>query len=178
MLDLLIKSFWLLLPAAFGNMAPVLFKWIPFLNVPVDLNKTFRGKPIFGEHKTYRGFLFGILTAIFIVYLQQIFYTQTQSLTVIDYSQINIFLLGFLMGFGALLGDLIESFFKRQVDIDSGKPWFPFDQIDWVIGSLIVSSLYISHSREIIIISIILLGFLHPLVNLVGYYIGIKSNKF
>ena len=82
------------------------------------------------------------------------------------------------MGFGALLGDLIESFFKRQVGIGSGKPWFPFDQIDWVLGSPLISSLYISHSREIIIVSIILFGLLHPLVNLVGYYLGIKSNKF
>ena len=178
MLDSILQSFYLLLPAAFGNMAPVLFKWIPFLNIPVDLNNTFRGKPIFGKNKTYRGFLFGTLTAIFIVYLQQIFYTQTQALTVVDYSQINILLLGFLMGFGALLGDLIESFFKRQVGIGSGKPWFPFDQIDWVLGSLLISSLYISHSREIIIVSIILFGLLHPLVNLVGYYLGIKSNKF
>jgi len=178
MLDILIKSFWTLLPAAFSNMAPVLFKWIPMFNYPVDFNYKFNNQPIFGKHKTYRGFLFGILTAIFIVYLQKKFYTQTQSLTVIDYSQINIFLLGFLMGFGALLGDLIESFFKRQVGISSGKPWFPYDQIDWVLGSLFLTSYYIYHSKEVVLVSILLFGFLHPLVNLLGYYLGIKSNKF
>ena len=40
----------------------------------------------------------------------------------------------------ALGGDLIKSLFKRQVDIQPGQPWFPFDQCDWLIGVLWLTS--------------------------------------
>lgn len=178
MIEIIIQTFWLLLPAGFANMAPVLFKWIPFINHPVDFNKKFRDKPIFGKNKTYRGFLFGILTAILIVFIQKNLYEYTSSISLINYSEINVFLLGFLMGFGALFGDLIESFFKRQMGIDSGKPWFPFDQTDWVIGSLIFAVFYVNIEIKIIAVSILLFGILHPIINLIGYYLGIKKNKF
>ena len=178
MIDIIIQTFWLLLPAGFANMAPVLFKWVPFINYPVDFNKKFRDKPIFGKNKTYRGFLFGILTAILIVFIQQNVYEYTSSISLLNYSEINVFLLGFLMGFCALFGDLIKSFFKRQVGIDSGHSWFPFDQIDWVIGSLIFAGFYINPEIKIIAASILLFGILHPVINLIGYYLGIKKNKF
>jgi CDP-2,3-bis-(O-geranylgeranyl)-sn-glycerol synthase len=178
MIEIIIQTFWLLLPAGFANMAPVLFKWIPFINHPVDFNKKFRDKPIFGRNKTYRGFLFGISTAILIVFIQKNLYEYTSSISLINYAEINVFLLGFLMGFGGLLGDLIESFFKRQIGIDSGKPWFPFDQIDWVIGALIFTFFYINIEIKIIVVSILLFGILHPIINLIGYYLGIKKNKF
>ena len=74
MIDIIIQTFWLLLPAGFANMAPVLFKWIPLMNYPVDYNKKFRDKPVFGKNKTYRGFLFGILIAILVVFIQKNFF--------------------------------------------------------------------------------------------------------
>lgn len=178
MIELLIKTFWLLLPAGIANMAPVLFKWVPLLDYPIDLNLKFREKPLFGKNKTYRGFLFGTLIAIVIVYLQQLFYLQTKSITLIDYSKINIFLLGFSLGFGALFGDLIKSFFKRQIGIDSGKHWIPFDQIDWIIGAFIFMIFYIPISLKYFWVAIIFFGLLHPIINLIGYYLGIKKNKF
>jgi len=174
----LIKIFWFLLPAAIANMSPVLFKCLPFFNYPIDNGMTFRGKRLFGKNKTFRGVIFATLMAILVVYLQIIFYDQAVQITLFNYSKINPILLGFLFGFGALFGDLIESFFKRQLEIQSGKSWPPFDQIDWVIGSLIFAAFYISISWEIALTSMVLFGILHPIVNLMGYYLGIKNNKF
>ena len=178
MLELIIKTFWFLLPAAVANMSPVIFKWVPFLNYPVDFNYSFKGKPLFGKHKTYRGFLFGVLMAILVVYLQRHFYLSTISISVIDYRQVNLVLLGFLFGFGALFGDMIESFFKRQIGIKSGKSWAPFDQTDWIIGSILMVNLYINISWSIIILSVIIFGLLHPLVNVIGYLLKIKKTLF
>ncbi|MBW2992665.1 CDP-archaeol synthase [Candidatus Woesearchaeota archaeon] len=174
----LISIFWFLLPAGFSNMAPVFFKKFNFLNIPVDFNKTFRNKPIFGKNKTFRGFFFGIILSIIIIYIQKLLYPFMLNYSIIDYTSINIYLLGFLLGFGALFGDLIKSFFKRQLNIAPGKPWIPFDQIDWVIGSLLFSLLYINISLDIILISILLFGIIHPLVNYIGYLLKIKKNKF
>ena len=179
MLIFIIKTFWFLLPAGIANMSPVLFKWVPFLNFPVDFNFVYKGEPLFGKNKTYRGFVFGIIMAIFVIYLQTVSYSSfTKEISFIDYSNVNIFLLGFLFGFGALMGDLVKSFFKRRLNIKSGNTWIFFDQVDWIIGSLIFVSFYINISLKQVIISVILFGIIHPIINILGYFLKIKKNKF
>ena len=178
MLDLIIQTFWFLLPAGIANMSPVLFKKVPFLNFSVDLGAKLGGRPLFGSHKTYRGFFFGTLMAVLTVWLQKFFYPQLINISLIDYSVINVFLLGFLLGFGALLGDLVKSFFKRRLNIRSGQPWIIFDQLDWIIGSLMLAGFYVSISWESALVSVIIFGLLHPLVNLLGYFLHFKENKF
>ncbi len=172
MISLILQTFWLLLPAGVANMSPVLFKKINFLNYPVDLGMKFRKKPLFGKNKTYRGFFFGTLMSILTVYIESLFHLDN----IIGYN--NIILLGLLLGFGALLGDVIESFFKRQLDIKPGKSLIPFDQIDWVLGSIILTGFVYFIPLNVIITSIILFGILHPLINLLGFLMKIKKNKF
>jgi len=172
-LDTIISSFWFLLPAGLANMSPVLFRWLPLFNIPIDLNKTFRGKPIFGKNKTYRGFIVGTLVAIITIYLEKIF----GAVTIVDYNSINIILLGFLLGFGALFGDLIESFFKRQREKKPGDNWFPFDQTDWIFGALLFAWPLVSYTWEFVIITILLFGLLHPTFNYIGYLLKLRKNK-
>lgn len=170
--------FWLLLPAGVANMAPVFVKRLDFLNIPVDGGKKLNGKEILGAHKTFRGFFFGILAGIIIAYIQTIYYPFTKIFSLIDYSTTNPALLGFLLGLGALVGDSVKSFFKRQIGIKSGQEWWFFDQVDWVVGAFVLLTLYYQFSFGIYILGIIVMGGMHPLVNLLGYYLGIKKNKF
>lgn len=172
------KVFWLFLPAGIANMSPVLFRWIPVGSYPIDLGIKFRGRFLIGPHKTYRGLFVGIASAIFIVYLQKVLYPITMPYSLIDYSQANFFVLGFLLGAGALFGDIIKSFFKRRFNIPPGKPWVPFDQIDWIAGAILASSLVVKLNFEIIFVALIMFGLLHPVINLFGYYLKIKKNKF
>lgn len=177
---ILLESFWFSLPAYVANMAPVLAKGIPFLNIPVDLGKTYRGKPLFGSHKTYRGFFFGIVSAMIICYIQTILYEKTtlfQDISLIDYGSTCFILLGFLFGFGALAGDTIKSFFKRRMNIVSGRSWFPFDQIDYLIGILLfVSFIYIPPMTHIF--AIFVLGVILSLISsYIGYLFGMKDAK-
>ena len=155
---MIIELFWLLLPAGIANMSPVLFKSINFLKFPVDFNKKFRKKPIFGKNKTYRGFFFGILMAIITVHIETLLGVDN----FVGFS--NPLLLGLLLGFGALFGDLIKSFFKRQLNIKPGKPFIPFDQLDWVLGSLIFVSFYYTLTAQIWIVSLILFGLIKILL--------------
>lgn len=176
-ITLFIGVFWFFMPASIASIAPILFKWLPLFNVPIDFNKKLKGMPIFGPNKTYRGFFVGIIFAIATVYLQKAI-TPDRSYWLVDYSTINAISLGLLQGLGALGGDLIKSFFKRRIKIPSGHTWVPFDQIDWVLGTLLFCSLMVSFTFSQIITSIIILGLIHPIVNLVGYGLRIKSNKF
>ena len=173
-----ISVFWFFLPAGIANMAPVLFTWLPWLNQPVDFNKQLWGKPIFGQNKTYRGFLVGIIFAVLTVYLQQLIYPESKGHTLLNYEQTNSLYLGFLLGFGALGGDLFKSFIKRRLKIPVGWVWAPFDQVDWILGAVLLSSLVVDFQITDIIVVVIIFGLLHPIINLVGYALHIKANKF
>ncbi|HYD03145.1 MAG TPA: CDP-archaeol synthase [Alphaproteobacteria bacterium] len=185
-----LQSVYLLVPAYFANMAPPIFKKLKLLKSldrPIDGNKKLGGKPIFGKNKTYRGFLSGILFGIAGAYLQMILFSlnlgffKSISIPGIDYtSHVVVILLGFLLGFGALAGDLVESFFKRRIDIPSGGKFIPWDQIDHTIGAylFILPLLAGLLSWQLFASSIIVGFFLHVIVNHISFYIGIRKEKW
>lgn len=175
----ILKCLWFILPAGFANMVPVLVRRFKILAIPVDFNKHFKGKPIFGQAKTWRGAITGLVLALILFTIQKWLYQFSffERISLIDYNQYSL-LLGFLLGFGAIFGDLLESFLKRRLNIPPGKPWIPFDQIDWVLGAL-VFSFFVYIPSWPIILTIIFSGFiLHLLVNYIGFLLKIKEIKF
>ena len=180
MLAVVIQALYFFLPAYAANAAPVLlcrFKIWEGLNVPFDLNRKLAGQPFFGSTKTYRGIIGGILAGMAVVFIQALIHSvlpQREYLYLIPYPLFSILWLGFLMGLGEGLGDLIKSFFKRRLGLKSGVFSFPLDQASF-IGALLLGFVYYvppsGHIWAIIIIS--------PLVpviaNLVAYKIGWKK---
>ena len=169
-----LQCFYFMLPAYFANMAPVIVKdWFKKLAIPVDL-----GKNIFGKNKTYRGLVFGVLFGIIVAYIQFLLFNFSffGKLSFINYS--NWLLVGFLFGFGALSGDMVESFFKRRLGIGSGEKFIPWDQLDFVIGSLILVGIVVNITwRKIFFIAVIsIVG--HILVNHIAYYLKIRNEKW
>ena len=131
---LFLKSVYLLIPAYFANMAPPLAKklgWLEFLNVSVDKGRVFSDKrPLFGKNKTYRGFVVGIIGGIIGAYLQMFllrvpFFNSITLNTELYSSHITVIIIGMLLGFGAIAGDLIKSFFKRRLSFNSGESFVP-----------------------------------------------------
>jgi CDP-2,3-bis-(O-geranylgeranyl)-sn-glycerol synthase len=148
MLEFLIKFF----PAMIANASPVIYAKFPF-NKPMN-------EKLFGKNKTWYGFIFGSLSGGAIGYLVGFYFP------VLNFQN------SLAMSFGALLGDLIKSFFKRRVGIDEGKDWMPFDQIDWIIGG-VAFSFYIFSFYEILLL-FIFLPFLHVLTNKVAKILKLK----
>ena len=135
-----LKIFWLFLPAMFANRGALMSKkLLPGFNFPIDFNKTFRGKRVLGSHKTWRGLIVGVLfsTLVFIVqkYILKLI-PSFQDFGLIDYGSTS-FVFGGLLGFGSLFGDSVKSFFKRQRNTKPGEAWLPFDQIDWILGTVL-----------------------------------------
>lgn len=174
MTDLILETFWLYLPAGIANMAPVLVKTVPILDYPMDGGKKWGGKRILGEHKTWRGFAAGVLFAIGAVALQQLFAGTFEAIAPLDYTTVNVWALGFALGFGAMGGDALKSVFKRRRNMKPGTSWIPFDQIDWIVGAVVMSLLVVVLPLEVAITAIILFGLLHPLINIIGYKMGLK----
>lgn len=175
----ILKCIYFMAPAYFANMAPVIAKnWLKFLAVPVDFGKRFEGKELFGSHKTFRGIIFGTLFAIVAAYLQFLLYGLDffKSLSFIDYS--NWLTAGFLLGFGALFGDLVKSFFKRRLDIKPGQRFFPWDQLDFVVGALVFASFTFGLTWKIVFYSIVVSVIGHIIINHSAYYLGIRKEKW
>ncbi len=172
---MILEAFYLFIPAFLANMAPVLVRGrIRMLDIPLDFGKNFLGKPILGNNKTFRGLAIGISAAMGATYLQYLMMPYIDGL--VDYSSWGV--IGFLLGLGAIVGDALESFFKRRVGIKPGRPWVPFDQIDFIIGALIFVSLYSFPGWDIAITVILLSFFLHILVNHLAYYMGIRKERW
>ncbi|MBI5389756.1 CDP-archaeol synthase [Candidatus Woesearchaeota archaeon] len=181
MLLLLLQGLYLMLPVAFANMTPPLMKnRLLFLATPVDGGRMWRGKPILGSHKTWRGLISGTTVAIVTVFLQQWLYAfaSFRNISLLDYPTYNPILLGFLLGFGALTGDMVKSFFKRRVSVKPGKPFIPWDQLDFLLGSLtFLSPLYVP--PWVIVLLVLAGGFvLHIAINHLGFYLGVRDVKW
>lgn len=169
-------SIYLAIPAFIANMLPVVFARLnimPFLAKPIDGGKLFFGERILGDHKTWRGFIIGILGAGFVA-VGQLMLAKINLITYPLDNIISVTAFGLLAGLGALGGDALKSFFKRRVGIKSGRPFIPFDQIDYLLGFLILTSLIYSWSLEQIIFLLVFGLIANPLVNIFSYVLGIK----
>jgi len=182
MLQDILLAIWFLLPAAVSNAAPVFSAQIPVLkrfNAPLDAGKSWRGHRIFGSHKTWRGLISGIVAATIVLWIQQLlfFYTDWADIFVgqIDYAALPLLLLGPAFAVGALGGDAIESFFKRERGIKSGKAWVPFDQLDYIIGSVLLSLFFVILTPMQYVWIFVVWFVVHLVASYIGYRLGLKK---
>ncbi len=175
-------ALWFFMPGGFANATPIIAAHLPGLrnlNLPMDFGLSFRGKRIFGEHKTWRGLIAGLAIGVLIVWLQTLafhHYGWAQSIAApLNYGSLSFVALGAALGVGALMGDAIESFLKRQFSIAAGHTWFPFDQLDFVIGGTLLSAVYVRlPAVDYGLILLIWFG-MHLLFSYIGFLLKLKD---
>lgn len=178
----LLFAFWFMLPAFVANGAPLLAARIPGIerwNARMDFSKRFHGRPLLGSHKTWRGLVSGMVAATIVLWLQQLAVSSfgwTDAFTGgIKYMELPTLLLGPLFGLGALGGDAVESFFKRRHGTKSGASWVPFDQIDYIIGAVLVSLPFMILTVRQYVLIFVIWFLMHLLGTYVGWRIGLKD---
>ncbi|MFW5745946.1 MAG: CDP-archaeol synthase [Nanoarchaeota archaeon] len=162
------------LAGGFANMMPVLVQHVNLLAYPVDGGKKWRGKRILGENKTWRGLLSGILGGVIGMLVISFF------LSLIGSAQLSlpaVIIGGALIGIGTMLGDMLFSLVKRQVGIAPGKPFIPFDQLDWILGAWTCLGVVIGWSWQALLVLVMIFGPLHIAVNYAGYIFGLRKTK-
>ena len=161
-------------------MAPVLAaRLFPQLDAPVDLGGSFRGRRIFGAHKTFRGLVAGVVAGAATFMAQSALAKHMPLLSELGLIRLegpSVLAGGALLGLGALLGDLVKSFFKRQAGIDPGRSWVPWDQIDWILGTLAAARVLTPLPLGMVFAAVVLGLALHLLVKGVGYLLGINDD--
>jgi CDP-2,3-bis-(O-geranylgeranyl)-sn-glycerol synthase len=166
-------------PAYLANMSPVLLwktgLW-KRLRKPVDLEKSFYGQRLFGEHKTYFGLVTAGLGGMAGALLSLMVIMLYSGLTVDMMTVLLVIFDGFWIGIGAILGDLVKSFFKRRMAIKDGRPLIFFDQIDFIVGAwLMMLVLGLGISWVYFLIAIIITPLLHLGTNYVAFRLGLKK---
>jgi CDP-2,3-bis-(O-geranylgeranyl)-sn-glycerol synthase len=190
MFEFLFSCFWYLLPAALANhnascgdhlpLPGPLKRLLAKTAVPVDLGRKWKGVYMFGKNKTWRGLLVGMVTGVLVAGIQALLYVNSgffANTTLIDYTEVNFVLFGFLMGTGALTGDLVESFIKRRLGKPSGRPWFPWDQADWILGATAMSSFVYVPRPGVFLMTLIMYILVHLCSDRVVCWLGIKTKE-
>lgn len=175
-------ALWFFLPAGIANLVPVIIAKFPLISgwtAPVDFGLKLKGKPILGPHKTIRGLASGTIAGFLVFVLQIQAYENFAWVREIsgnlNYSELSLWL-GIFLGFGALFGDLVKSFFKRQLNVTSGKSWFPFDQLDYIAGGLLFGSLIVVLEIKQYILIAIVWFLLHLITSYIGYLTKFKKD--
>ena len=193
---IILQALWIIIPAYVSNASAVLVGG----GKPIDFGKNWSdGKRILGDGKTWRGLFSGTfigMTAGFGLVVAAAYINQSEyyylNLTNFEGFPVMVPLI-FSICVGALLGDIIESFFKRRIGKNRGENWIPFDQIDFILGvlffSFITSTLLhitglISHNWFIenlfpwqIVVLLIVTPFLHATANFIHNKIKYKAKK-
>ena len=174
-----------LLLVAFAQGLCIKYDWLNRLKRPLDLGLSFRGKRIFGDHKTWRGLMINLVfctMGTMIQVLLQNWGCLPQWLFLLDYSE-NGYLIGILLGLGMTVGELPNSFLKRQLEIPPGKSkkgllgitFFLYDQVDLTIGIWVFLFFLIRPSLKLILWSLLLTLILHVAVSSVGYLLKMRK---
>lgn len=179
----LFSCFYFFLPAYFSNMTPTFMAKVGIFNFlagPVDFGKKFKGLPILGSHKTWRGVIFGILIGFLVTLLQAWLYQfpTIQKLSFLNYHQINVFLFGFLICSGAIFGDLFFAFIKRRLKLEPGARFMPFDQINYVILAAFFLTPFFKIDMKIWTTVLVLTFFLHIISNWIGFKLNLRETKW
>ncbi|OYT52596.1 hypothetical protein B6U66_01345 [Candidatus Bathyarchaeota archaeon ex4484_135] len=167
LLGVIQRSLIYILPAYFANGAPVLFGG----GRPIDGGKLFwDGRPILGPRKTVRGFISGVVVGTITGLLL--------GLAGIGGPLPGAVFLGFLMGLGAVLGDLTGSFLKRRLNRPPGAPAPLLDQLDFVLGALLLSLPYRPPSLDVLACVLVLTPVIHLATNFGAYKLGLKKEPW
>ena len=193
----ILRALWIFLPAYVANMAPVFAaKVVPNWNAPIDGGRVGNdGKRLLGAGKTWRGLaggaFLGAVVAVAVALLTP--YVLSSILLGWDYgyaagaSIVAIAFFGAIVGAMALVGDAVKSFFKRRMGKEGGAPWFPFDQLDFVVfgilgfvlGAWLLPPGWVTHAFAgdivVLLTLFILTPVLHLLVNRIGFWLGLKK---
>lgn len=186
-LQIIAIGFWLFIPAMLPNSNAALFG--KHSKTKMDFGKSWRGKRIFGDGKSWLGFFGGALSAIAVGFLMLGISALVGDQNYAGYGPFwgNVGIICCL-SFGALLGDLCGAFIKRRLGMERGQKAPILDQYDFVAGSFLLTFAFFPdfiinnyfegwHIAAFIFI-ILVTFFIHRAVNIIGYKLHVKNEPW
>ena len=178
---------WIMMPAYLSNT----FAVITGGKFPIDQGKIHRdGNRILGDGKTWSGLIGGTIGGGVFGYLQinygNIIIDTIANSKDYDFWGENSLAIIFLLAFGALLGDITASFFKRRKKMNRGDKSPLLDMFDFIGMALFLTLIFdpvwlkswILDGYAPLFTLLIATPLLHRGVNIIGYKLGIKNEPW
>lgn len=185
-----LQIIYLILPivvAGTFNMIFVKSRFLDVLKIPIDGHKEYKdGKRLFGDNKTWKGFVGMIVLTSVTLQLFEFLATvssQAQELSLLPFGTFNALGWGAVWGAAYVLSELPNSFIKRRIDIAPGTNgngpmgyfFLVLDQADSVIGCALAMLLFYSPTAVELFATIVAGTLIHYLTNVVLYFAKLKK---
>jgi hypothetical protein len=176
---------WLLAPLLAGALVHGLCMkhgWLGWLARPIDGGRRWRGRPIFGHSKTFRGpVCVAAGAAVGFAAQQPLLARAGAPAELADLATLPWWLFA-LAGAAAELGELPNSFTKRRLGIAPGATargplavvFYAWDQLDLLLGYWLVLAGAGVATPARGALSLLLVGAVHPLTTLCGFLLGMR----
>jgi CDP-diglyceride synthetase len=154
---------------------------------PIDGGRTLRGKVMFGANKTWKGFVVMVPAVGFAFWMLSsgLAWLRPSELAHLwPFSPGGYFLVGCWTGLGFMLGELPNSFVKRQLEIAPGKPpanslgrvvSFVVDRCDSLLGGLLALAMLVKVPWMVWIAILVIGGLVHWLFNVLLVALKVKT---
>lgn len=138
---------------------------------PIDGGRTWRGKRLLGDHKTWDGFFFGSLSGV----------------VVGEAVALGAYLLGWreavllavtapYTSIAALTGDLVSSFLKRRIGLRPGAPLPLLDQLTfYLLAVIVLLAVGFEMTLGDVVVVALLMYSLHVMTNCLAKMCGLKE---
>jgi CDP-2,3-bis-(O-geranylgeranyl)-sn-glycerol synthase len=175
-----VVAVWAMLPAYVPNTVAVLAGG----DRPIDGGRTLGDSRLLGDGKTWRGAVAGVVAGgALALALNALAPAATGTLPLPDGFR---FPPGAVLGLplGALLGDIGASFLKRRTGRERGAPFPGVDQLDFVLGALVVTAVLATEwylatfTLDVLAVVLVLTPLLHLATNWIAFQLGLKDEPW
>ncbi|MEF8852855.1 MAG: CDP-2,3-bis-(O-geranylgeranyl)-sn-glycerol synthase [Haloarculaceae archaeon] len=174
-----VTALWAMLPAYVPNNAAVLAGG----GRPIDGGRTWGDRRLLGDGKTWRGTAVGTLAGVALALaLNAVNDAATGALGVSPPEFSLLAALG--LALGAMGGDIAASFLKRRSGRERGAPFPGVDQLDFVVGALVLATLldfgWVAQHFTLPVLAVVFLvtPLLHVCTNALAYALGFKDEPW
>lgn len=173
-------ALWVMLPADVPNNAAVLAGG----GRPIDGGRTWDGKRVLGDGKTWRGTAAGTIAGTALALLLNVVRDPiANALGVAALPEFPL-LAAVALALGAMLGDVGASFLKRRTGRERGAAFPGLDQLDFVVGALLLAAAvdfeWFTETFTLPVLVVILAAtpLLHVVTNTIAYWLGLKDEPW
>ncbi|UPV75796.1 CDP-2,3-bis-(O-geranylgeranyl)-sn-glycerol synthase [Halorussus limi] len=177
--EIVAVALWAMLPAYVPNNAAVLAGG----GRPIDGGRTWNGRRVLGDGKTWRGTATGILAGAALGLVLNAAEPSVSDLLGVSLPAFPVGVL-FALPAGAMLGDIAASFLKRRTGRQRGAAFPGVDQLDFVVFALLFAFLAAPDwfgdvfTLPVVAVVVVVTPLLHLVTNGIAYGLGLKDEPY
>ena len=177
--SLVATAFWAMVPAYVPNN----FAVVAGGGRPIDGGRMWNGRRVLGDGKTWRGTAVGTVAGVVLALVLNAINDPVSAVLGISLPTFELHA-AFALAFGAMLGDIGASFIKRRSGRERGAAFPGLDQLDFVVGALLLAFLVApgwalaTFTLPVLAVIVVMTPILHVVTNVIAFKLGLKNEPW